>query len=408
MTGSQLLQALEISRFVKDHSSTPVVWGGVHASIFPEETMQERSIDYVITGEGETGLRDLVHCLSDKKNVDKVPNLVYRKSEKIIRNDAAPFLDLDAIPTPAYHLLDVRDYLHTYYYEKEVIEIETSRGCPYACGFCYNKSFNKRKWRARNVDTIMNMIHGLMNDYNIRSFLAIDDSFFIDPERVKRFIDRYHGDKLDISMGYQGRIDGITRMSDRELDRFIAAGCRFLQFGVESGSPRILKLINKKLDIPDVIEVNRRLARYPNTAAFYNFMVGLPSEKREDLFMTVDLVCKLLRENPNAYIGTIHIYKEYPGTKLYQEALKEGYRPPHTLQEWGQYDWQSAVKRDKSPELMKLINGISVASYCIDDKIKMLGDSKLANIVSSLYRPVARARFKYKFFKFMPEKLIFK
>lgn len=407
MTGAQLRSAIRTAKFIRSKSAIPIVWGGVHPSIFAEETLTSTYADYVIRGEGELSFYLLVQALAHGRALDRVPSLSYFSNSCVCANPNAGFLDLDTLPPVPYHLLDVRAYVHTYYYKHDVIEIETSRGCPHACGFCYNKAFNRQIWRARSAASVYTMITSLMDSYGLTSILVIDDSFFVQKNRVIALADMILERNLTVNLGFQGRLDGILAMTDDELDRLIKAGTKFLQFGVESGSPRILELINKQITLDQVRAVNQRLARYPGLYCFYNFMVGLPTETKQDVMMTVDLAWKLLKENPNANIGTIHIFKEYPGTPLYNRALQEGYSPPQTMEEWSTYDWQNAVKRDKSMELMKLIKGITVASYCVDDKIRMLGDSAVASFISRIYRPIARFRFKHKFFSFMPETRFF-
>ncbi len=409
MTGSQLQGAIKASKLVKKYNpSVPVVWGGVHSTLFTKQTIINDFIDIIVKGEGEKTFQELVHALESKSDLSKVIGIVYKKNGKIIDTGFREFLDLNTLPIPPYQLINVRDYVHTYFYEKEVVEIETSRGCPFSCAFCYNKVFNKRIWRAKNAEKTFELMMFLYENYNINSILIIDDSFFISVPRVNKLAKLIKNSPVDFKWGFQGRLQGILKMTKSELETLVESGCKFLQFGVESGSPRILKLINKKITIEEVIRANRILANYPEMASFYNFIVGFPTETKEDMMMTVDLAWRLIEENPSAHIGTIHIYKEYPGTPLYEKALEDGFRPPQTLEEWANYDWQSAVKRDKSPELMKLVKRISVASYCLDDKIEMLGDSKLASIIAKMYRPISRFRFKHKFFKFMPETIFFK
>jgi radical SAM superfamily enzyme YgiQ (UPF0313 family) len=241
----------------------------------------------------------------------------------------------------------------------------------------------------------------------VTNILFIDDSFFIDKKRVMAIVELLEKQPFNIKMGFQGRINSVDKLSQSELERLLNVGAVFFQFGVESGSPRILKLINKCLEVDEVLAINQRMRQYPSVSTFYNFMVGLPTETRDDVLATVDLAWRLLEENPRAYLGTIHLYKEYPGTPLYRMALDEGYVPPKTLEEWANYDWQSVVLRSHDKELSRLCRAVSAASYCVDRKIEMLGDSKVAGWISDLYRPVARFRFKHKFFRFMPEARIF-
>jgi radical SAM superfamily enzyme YgiQ (UPF0313 family) len=407
MTGAQLKSALRAAHIIRASGNVPIIWGGVHASLFPEGTLAHPHVDYISVGEGEACLLKLVDVLEGNADPGEVPNLGYMTDGKPVINPRAPFLDLDEIPDTPYHLVDIKPYLHTYYWEKQVIEMESSRGCPFNCGFCYNEIYNKRTWRARSPERMVGSIRQLVNTHGIKNILFIDDSFFIDPDRVATFVDLLEKEPYRIKMGFQGRINSVSKLSDDIFDRLVRAGAVFFQFGVESGSPRILELINKKLTVEQALAINRRMNRYPDVSVFYNFMVGLPTETREEVLETVDLAWRLLKENPRAYLGTIHLYKEYPGTPLYKRALSEGYEPPKSLEEWADYDWQSVVDRSGNPELTRLCRAVSAASYCVDRKIEMLGDSTWASRISDLYRPIARFRFKHKFFRWMPEARIF-
>ncbi len=409
MTGAQLKGALKAAEITRRHSSAPVVFGGVHASLFPEGTLQHPNIDYVVVGEGETALSQLVDMLTTgKPEPSDILSLGWKHNGSLKFTERGPFHDLNQLPDIPFHLVDIKPYLHTYFWEKKVIDLESSRGCPHNCGFCYNEAYNQRKWRAMSPEKVAGMIRTLVKKHHITNFLFIDDSFFIDKKRVMEIVALIEKEPYHIKMGFQGRIDSLSRFTDGELERLIAAGAVFFQFGVESGSPRILELINKCLTVDQALAMNQRLKQYPSVSTFYNFMIGLPTETREDVMATVDVAWRLLEENPRAYLGTIHLYKEYPGTPLYQMALDEGYTPPQTLEEWARYDWQSVVLRSHDKELSALCRAVSAASYCVDRKIDMLGDSKLAGWVSALYRPIARFRFKHKFFKWMPEARLFK
>jgi len=407
MTGAQLKGALKAATITKEYKNTPVVFGGVHASLFPEGTLMHPHVDYVVVGEGETATLKLIEYLTTgTPEPSEIPNLGW-KGEKPVINPRGEFHNMDDLPDTPYHLVDIKPYLHTYFWEKNVIDLESSRGCPYNCGFCYNEIYNQRKWRAMSPEKIVTTMRKMVKKTGITNFLFIDDSFFIDKSRVMGIVELLEQEPVKIKMGFQGRINSLDRLSDSEMERLINVGAVFFQFGVESGSPRILKLINKCLEIDEVLAMNQRMRQYKSVSIFYNFMVGLPTETREDVLSTVDLAWRLLEENPRAYLGTIHLYKEYPGTPLYKMALNEGYKPPETLEEWADYDWQSVVLRSHDKELSKLCRAVSAASYCVDRKIEMLGDSRVAGWISDLYRPVARFRFKHKFFKFMPEARIF-
>jgi hypothetical protein len=137
-------------------------------------------------------------------------------------------------------------------------------------------------------------------------------------------------------------------------------------------------------------------------------MCGFPSETKEDLFMTIDLACNLLADNKNAFTGTFFIYKCYPNTKLAEMASAMGFRTPEELEEWGEYDWSKVVYADRPREYANLLSRVYIASIFLDFKMEKYSDSSLFLIMAAkLYRPIARFRFRHKFFSMMPEQQLF-
>jgi len=291
MTGSQILGALEATETVKTHNPRiPLIWGGVHASIFPRETLKHPQIDLVVKHEGEETFFQLVKRLEAGESMAGLAGVCYKENGEYRENPDRPFIDLDQHPEPAYHLINIEDYLHSYFNDKQVLELESSRGCPFSCGFCYNALYNKRLWRPLSAERVVGRIVDLHQRYGIEAFHFIDDAFFIDRQRANKIMQMLAEEKLGIRLGFQGiRVDTFVRMGKDTLDLMDRAGVKFLQFGVESGSTRILQLINKRIKVEDVAEINRSLAAYPAIIPYYNFMCGFPSETTEDVFMSTKL-----------------------------------------------------------------------------------------------------------------------
>ncbi len=403
MTGSQITGGIEAAKVVRDCGDIPIVWGGVHPSLFPVTTVEDEHVDIAVVQEGEETFPEVVYALESKKqNLEDIPGVWVKGPDGKARGGInRPFVDFNTIPDIPYQLIDFSSYLHRWFHEPYVVEIETSRGCPHFCTFCYNADFHDRKWRSLHPEHAVAKFRHIKETYGVDSFHVIDDDFFINLKRVEGIMRLLIKENLNIRIGLQGiRIDTMERMSDEQLELLVAGGGRFLQFGVESGSQKVLDLMRKRIRVEQVIAVNRRLAKYPDIIAFYNFMAGIPGETRDDVFASTELAMRLLDENPNAYISPFHIYKPYPGTDLYADVKKMGFPEPTTLDGWGDYDWtDSAGLAEDSAFLRK----VTAASYCIDKKIEMQGDSRLLGYIARLYRPVARFRFRKNFFSMMPE-----
>ena len=405
MTGSQLLTAMEASRVVREAGAgTPIVWGGPHPSLFPEPTMESPLVDMLIAGEGEESFRGLVKGLEAGSPLDDVPGLFRKHNGDILRNPPGPFLDLDALPALPYHLVPMEEHLHKYFSEPRVVEVETSRGCPFSCKFCYNQLYSKRRFRAQSTQKVLDTLHSLHREYRISAFHFIDDAFFTDRDRVRRITERILEEGLRLKLGFQGvRISHINALTDEELRTLVRAGVRFVQFGVESGAPRILQLIDKKLRVEEVVETNRRLARFPEIIPLYNFMCGFPTETKEEVLESTRLAWSLLRDNPQAIVSPFHLYKHYPGTELHELAKTDHYRTPKNLREWADFDWTESIHSEKPRDLMDTMKKVETVTILADRKMEMQTDSPVIRALARLYRPVARFRLKNGFYRFMFE-----
>jgi len=148
MSGSQIKYGLGIISFIKEISpETKIIAGGVHPSLLPEQTIEEKNIDFVVIGEGEETFYDLVKSLENSKDLRKVKGLCFKKDGKIIKTEERPFVKLKNLPKELYSLINIKDYYLSWFSSKKSLSLLTGRGCPHRCAFCYNKVFNKRMWR---------------------------------------------------------------------------------------------------------------------------------------------------------------------------------------------------------------------------------------------------------------------
>lgn len=403
-TGSQILFGLEAARIVKSSSSCPVIWGGVHATLFSSQTLDHPLIDIVVRGEGEDTFYEVVKALENRSRLEDIRGISYRENGGKHQTPDRPRARMDDLPDMPYEIVDLGPYLHRLFGEEGVIEVETSRGCPYSCAFCYNPLSFHRQWRAMSQEKVLGILKMLVGRRGIRTFHIIDDSFFVDRNRTRQIMEGVLRDGLDIRFGFQGAtVRDLLRMGPDELSLLERAGCRFLQFGVESGSPRVLRLINKDIQVEEVMELNRRMRDYPTIIPYYNFIVGFPTETAEEVLMTARLAWRLLEENPMALVSPFHHYKAYPGTPLFDLSRQNHCDVPSTLEGWGAYDWTNAMTGGGSRSYAGFLKNVEVSSIFVDRKIDLVSTSRFYRMMARAYRPVARFRMKRSFYSFMPE-----
>ena len=285
MLGAQIEYALDGLRAVKEiNPKIPTVWGGPQGGILPEITIEHPLIDYLIQGDAEKSFRKLVDCLYQEVEPYWVPG-VYTKQGKSIEDYS--LLDINELEEPPYEIVKVSNYLPKRFGVPS-LDVETSRGCPFNCAFCYNPSLHQRKWRALTSERTLRRLDNLKSRYCVESFWFIDDEFFVDLKRAQEIIEGV------IERKYRWSVQGTTianclRMSDTFLKLLHRSGCKQLNIGVESGSEELLKKMNKPITNEQVLEVNSKLAKFDIVPSYY-FIVGFPDETENDFSQTLKLV----------------------------------------------------------------------------------------------------------------------
>lgn len=352
MTGEQISNGLEISKIAKKN----VVWGGVHPTILPEQTLENKHIDFIVVGEGEITFPLLIKALKNQNKLNNIKGVGYKDSYGIHINEPPNNVNLNNLPDLPYYLLDMDKYITKRDGFQRCLTLETSRGCPHNCSFCSNPVIHNRKWRSLNVDNIMRKVNYLNNEYNLDGIIFQEDNFFVNIQRVEEFCE-----KISINnIGWKSncRIKYLLDKDQTFFKMLENAGCKMLQFGVESGSDRILNLLNKGITTDDIIKINKKLAN-ANILCRYNFIIGIPTETEKEIQATLDFIEKLKSENANLDSPFLNIYTPWPGTKLYDLAVKNGFNPPNSLEGWSKFNWNSYNLPWLSEKTSKFLEEIS-------------------------------------------------
>ncbi|MFH1964538.1 MAG: radical SAM protein [Acidobacteriota bacterium] len=396
MTGPQILRAVEVCRLVKKkYPDLPIVWGGIHATIKPDQVLDNPFIDIVVIGEGEETFAELVEALESGSPLRTVKGIAYKENGQHFFTEARPFIDLNQHPSPSYHLVDMDSYRYQFMGVGH-IHILCSRGCIYDCAYCWDPVFFQKKCRAIEPDKVLDQMGLLVKDYGIRGFIFGDDNFFIDLDWAHTILEKIVNSELNINIGKMFiRADTLCRLDKNFLDLIVRAGATRLVIGAESGSPRILRLIKKRITKEEIIESNRKLLSYP-ICPHYLFMLGLPTETCEDVMQSVQLAELLMKENPSA-TRSFNIFSPFPGTELFELLIKSGFPEPGKLEDWAKISYRSISSETTwiSPETRKLISILDHALMCNkqDGRMgKQKRDDPLPIMMSRIYGPLARYR----------------
>lgn len=404
MTGEPIRHAMEMCRFVRRHSDRPIVWGGIHPTLTPEQVAGHWLVDYVIRGKAEYAITELAAHLEGGRDASTVAGLTYRDAEgNIVSNPQARAFNWDGIPRIPYELVDQSKY-HRSGFDGCVISIMTSRNCPHRCAFCYNSSLKESsRWVAEPLERTKETLDMLARRYKPGHISFIDDNFFVDQKRARAILEFIRDCQWDLDIGFRGaRVDDLLRCDDSMLELMVQARTRHINIGVESGSERILEILQKGITPDQAIELNQRLARHPSLIPLYNFFSGIPQETEEDIRMSTDLLLRLIRENPSCQISGFHQYTPYPGSALYEVAKQHGFPEPQTLDGWAEMQLENNARNCPwiSPRRKRLLDMIYTMIYFVDRKYEVYfsGQSWLHRLLAplvKLYRPLCRARLKH-------------
>lgn len=417
MTGTQIHHALKTASVVRAvDPKTPLVWGGVHPTLMALQTIEHPSVDVVVIGEGEDTSLDLAKAYQKGSSIDNVLSICYKRSDGSVKmTDPRPPLDLNKLPEMPYDLIDFDKYASIDFsgnFERSV-SFESSRGCPWRCGFCYINSFYSSKWKTFSPQIVIERIKDLVEKHNVKSVYFTDDEMAIDTKRFEAIVDGLLDANLDISWGTQGiRIDTMERIMTHHsnlLDKMYKSGNKQIEIGLESGSERILNLIQKDLTRAKMDDIIKKLTAFrkgKDISVKYNLMGGFPTETRSELEETIKWAEQLTRENAHILFN---IFAPFPGTPLYPLALQNGFREPPDLESWGDFtlfDWFHHHPSWMTKDLIDYLTSISFAVLFTNKSMAIKITNRSTRYAFQIYSPLAKFRLKHRFFKFFIEKKI--
>lgn len=332
ITGNKTRDSAVFSKKIKEKSDLKIVWGGIHPTLLPNQTINESYIDFVVHGEGEITIKEFTKEIDKKgkKDFRKILGLGYKnENNKGIVNQARPMIeDLDTLKID-WELMDVKAFFEQQWGSEKILGFISSRGCPFNCNFCYNQAFNNRRWRAHSADKVVEEVTYLKDQYDIDGIRFYDDLFFTNPQRAISILER-----INLPWYGEARIGMITQTM---VNKFIKTNAKEILFGLESGSDRILKLMNKQQTVQQIYNGVKLLSQAPELRVVGSFIVGCPTETREETFETIDMILKLKEIHPSMRY-TVGFYLPYPGSEMYKLAVKMGFQPPEKTEDWDKLD----------------------------------------------------------------------
>jgi radical SAM superfamily enzyme YgiQ (UPF0313 family) len=348
LTGPAILDGVLVSRLAKE-AGAQVVWGGTHASLLPEQTLKNPYIDFVVINEGEETFRELIAAVERHRGYQDILGLAFKHNGEIRINPARPFIaDLDALPMPAWNLVPVERYIYRYPKARRKLVMVASRGCLFRCSFCYVVDFHKRKYRGRSAGRIHDEIAYLRKNHGIDGVRFDDDLFVIDRPRLQEFCEWIHKKDLPLTWESNSRADQVHPGFIATVTR---GKCHRLTFGLESGSDRVLKFLEKDLKVE---QIRRAFTLLGETDIMTGaaFLIGIPTETREDAEQTIALARSIRASHTHFYP-----YVPFPGSPLAEYCRRNGLiQYPETLEQWAGFNYARSDRTALSEREMKTLS----------------------------------------------------
>ena len=291
--------------------NTKICIGGIHATYYPHETLSNEFVDFVFAGEGEEPFRMFLEAVLGGASLDDVPGLGYKENGRIILNaqSKVPY-DVNDIEMPAHHLIDLKKYTHILGKGGVVCSIQATRGCPYGCLFC---DIRKTKFRQRSIENVMSEIKYLVSS-GVKDFFFADDTITVNKKWLIELCDAIVRENLGISFKISSRVNTISIDMVTALKK---AGCKRINFGVETGSQRLLEYLQKGIKLEQTTQAFK-VCYEAGVDTFAYAMIGIPTETKEEIYATERLIKSL-----KALYVSYSICTPYPKTALYQKMLDE-------------------------------------------------------------------------------------
>ncbi len=333
--------ALRIARTAKEvDPSVVTVVGGPHVTFRDREAVEDPYVDVVVRREGEFTVFELAkHFLEGGVDLDDVLGITFQRDGRVVSTPPRPFLeDLDALPFPARDLFPIYEYQFPG-------SILTARGCPGRCIFCAAGAMSGNRYRMRTPVNVLEELQDLHGRYGLEFFVFVDDTFTVYPNRTHEICKMIEESGLDIRWGCSTRANTVTHMT---LEGMAKAGCVEIQFGVESGSDRILRSIRKGITVEDVRKAVG-WARELGMDVVCSFMLPHPEDEEGTLMETKRFIDELLRLGAGV---TIAYTTPFPGTFLFENMEELGL----TLKtsDWSDFDCSTPILETRNMSIERL------------------------------------------------------
>ncbi len=335
VTGPMIRETVEIARAVKEwNPDFPVILGGWHPSLLPKQTLGADCIDIIVRGQGEDALLELVQHLETRSAIDLIAGIGFKRNGKLFMTPERPLTPIVSLPPKAYHIADFDAYERAC--GRRWAMYISSLACPFNCAYCTNAGVYGRKWNALPPEQFVEETVDLTERYNLELLWVVDDNFLVDLDRARLIAEGLVRTNARFKWSIQATTNLTARLSLEDLKLLRRGGLHQICQGVDSGSPKILKLMNKTFqDFDDIYASAARCLRAGIRPSF-NIIFAYPGEGQKELRQTVSFMMDVCRRYRGAEFWT-NIFTPYPGSPVMEHAEELGIQIPNSLEGWADF-----------------------------------------------------------------------
>ena len=363
MPGPQLASAVPLARQLKSrHPDVPMIWGGNFPSLYPTPVLLAPYVDWVIRGQGERTIVELLHLLEHGGDPKAHSGLAFLDDGKPWIGPERAWVGPDELPAPPYDRIDVADYLRPSHLGSRSGVYQASIGCPYKCKFCGVISVFGSREQVESPERIERNLAYLTRQFGMNGLHFYDNNFFVGEDRAVELAERIT--PLGLSWWCEARVDAMLRFSDSTWRHLAASGLRMVFFGAESGSDEVLEKMSKRLTTAEVVEVARRTQQHGIVPEF-SFVLGDPDEPERELENTLRFIRHLKGVNPACEIIT-YFYTPTPQRRGTYGNVDPLSGTPQSLEDWTTPEWMGWMTHEDpqvpwlTPKLKERVAGFKL------------------------------------------------
>jgi anaerobic magnesium-protoporphyrin IX monomethyl ester cyclase len=343
MPGPQMVAAMEASRLIRKlRPHVKIVWGGYFPSVYPEAALNARYVDFIVRGQGEDTLLELIDALRGKRSFDSILGLSYKDAFGLHHANAErPMKGPDAFPWSPFHRVPVEKYLRPSFFGGRTAVHHASIGCPFNCSFCGVHAAYGNREKMESPERTAAILQHLVTAYGADSVQFYDMNFFLREDHARELADRLA--PLKLRWWCEARVDIMSRFSDDTLAALKRAGCTMIFFGAESGSDWALKEMQKGISTEQTLLMARRTRQFGIIPEF-SFVIGNPRDPESDTRATLRFIRQLKKINPDSEIIIYH-YTPVPQRGAMYGNIDGQITFPDTPAEWATKQWMDFTLR---------------------------------------------------------------